>query len=115
MANQGLWIMWGWKNVERIVEPAVSFDEAKQLLVCEGFHIVSSHPHHVVLEGDGDENSWTTLAPSGEQLPIELAVGLSETGLFLHLRYRTLVLFDTGDLNRFADRIATFLRSSSTR
>lgn len=107
--------MWGWKSVERTVEPAVSFEEAKRLLVCEGFRIVMSHPHHVVLEGEGDENGWSTLAPDGQQLPIELAVGCSTNGLFLLLRYRTLVLFDTGDLNRFADRIQDFLRSTGSQ
>lgn len=49
------------------------------------------------------------MAPDGDQLPIELAIGVAQNGLFIHLRYRTLVLFDTGDLNRFADRIAEFL------
>ncbi|MEP3482030.1 MAG: hypothetical protein ABJZ55_22495 [Fuerstiella sp.] len=74
--------MWGWKSIERTVEPAVSFDEAKRLLVCEGFRIVTSHPQHVVLEGDGDENAWSTLAPDGQHLPIELASDVQTTGYF---------------------------------
>lgn len=101
--------MWGWKSVEKTVEPAISLEEAKQKLVCEGFRIASSHPHHVIFESDGEESPWMTLGADGAEMPVELAVGESHNGLFITLRYRTLVLFDTGDLHRFADRIAAFL------
>ena len=101
--------MWGWKSVERIVEPSVSFSQAKKILASQGFQVHVSNPSHAVFKSKGTENPWTTLAPDGENVPIELAVSESQDGLFLHLRYETFILFDTGDLNRFADDVAGFL------
>lgn len=101
--------MWGWKSVERIIEPSVSFIQAKEILAAQGFQIHASNPHHAIFKSAGTENPWTTLAPDGENVPIELAVSESQDGLYLHLRYETFVLFDTGDLKRFADDLATFM------
>lgn len=101
--------MWGWKSVERLIEPAMHFDQAKEILLTQGFRLHASHPSHAVLKSAGSENPWTTLAPSGENVPIELAISQTQAGLHLHLRYETFVLFDTGDLERFADELADCL------
>lgn len=106
--------MWGWKSIERIIEPSVSLRDAKEILVGQGFRVHASNPHHVILKSAGTENPWTTLAPDGENVPIELAIAESHDGLFMHLRYETFVLFDTGDLERFADSLATSLTSQSS-
>lgn len=102
--------MWGWKSVERVVEPSVSLCQAKEILAAQGFHVHASNPHHAIFKSSGTENPWTTLAPDGESVPIELAVNESQEGLYLHLRYETFVLFDTGDLKRFADDVVAFLK-----
>ena len=101
--------MWGWKSVERLIEPAISLSEAKRILAEAGFQLQSSQPHHAIFKSEAAENPWTTMAPDGANIPIELAVGTAHQGLYLHLRYATLVLFDTGDLNRFADEIVAIL------
>jgi len=98
--------MWGWKSVERLIEPSVSLAQAKEILQAQGFQIHTSNPHHAVFKSAGTENPWTTLAPSGENVPIELAISESQRGLYLHLRYETFCLFDTGDLDRFANELA---------
>jgi len=101
--------MWGWKSVERLIEPSVPFSQAKESLQAQGFRIHASNSHHAVFKSAGTENPWTTLAPSGENVPIELALAETQGGLYLHLRYETFCLFDTGDLNRFADDLAAGL------
>lgn len=40
--------MWGWKAVERIVDPNISFAEAKEALVEAGFRLHISNPKHAV-------------------------------------------------------------------
>lgn len=98
--------MWGWKSVERLIEPSVPITQAKEILQSQGFRLHASNPHHAVFKSAGTEIPWTTLAPNGENVPIELALAESQGGLYLHLRYETFVFFDTGDLRRFADDIA---------
>lgn len=104
--------MWGWKAAERLVEPSISFEEAKRILLEQGFQLHASHPAYAVFKSTGTENPWTALAPSGRDVPIELAVASSHSGLCLHLRYETFVLFDTGDLESLADEIARLLSAS---
>lgn len=106
--------MWGWKSVERLIEPSVSFGQAKEMLQSQGFRIHTSNPQHAVFKSAGTVNPWTTLAPSGENVPIELALAETHGGLYLHLRYETFVLFDTGDLHRFADELAASLSKQSS-
>lgn len=101
--------MWGWKSVERLIEPSVPFTRAKEILLAQGFRLHASNPHHAVFKSAGTENPWTTLGPNGENMPIELALAEAHGGLYVQLRYETFVLFDTGDLNRFADDIAACL------
>lgn len=101
--------MWGWKSVERLIEPSLPFSQAKQMLTAQGFRLHASNPHHAIFKSAGTENPWTTLAPNGENMPIELALAEAHGGLYLCLRYETFILFDTGDLNRFADEVAASL------
>ena len=101
--------MWGWKTVERLVEPSVSFEDGKVVLQEQGFRLHASNPAHAVFKSEGSQNPWTTLAPKGENVPIELAIAATEGGLYLQVRYETFCLFDTGDLPRFADELVTLL------
>ena len=73
-----------------------------------------SNPTHAIFKRTGTQNPWTTVAPEGEQVPVELAVAESQNGLLLHMRYETFVLFDTGDLKRFADELAGHLAQQTT-
>lgn len=93
--------MWGWKTVERQLSPSVSLDEARDILIREGFSEHVKNPSHVIMRRSG-----TQLAVSGEKFPIELVIAEAESGLFLQLRYDTFVLFDTGDLGQLADSLA---------
>ena len=103
--------MWGWKAVERLVDRSVSFEEARSVLQDQGFRLVVSNPGHAIFKSAGTENPWTTLTPDGRDVPIELALAKGHDGLYLHLRYETFCLFDTGDLGDFADGIAALLRA----
>ncbi len=93
--------MWGWKTVERQITPSISLENARDLLIEEGFSEHVANPNHIIMKRSG-----TQLAVSGEKFPVELAVAQAETGLFLQLRYDTFALFDTGDLGRLADSLA---------
>jgi len=101
--------MWGWKAVERLIEPSVSFDDAKQILQRNAFRLRASQPGFAVFERPGTDSPWTTPAPEARSVSIDLALAPSLGGLFLQLRYATFVLFDTGDLSRLADEIAELL------
>jgi hypothetical protein len=101
--------MWGWKTAERVVEPSISFDEAKRKIQRHGFELITSNPKHGIFKLRGIDNGWTKLAPQGENLPLELAVAESDRGLFIQLRYDHFVLFDTGDLQQIADELASEL------
>jgi hypothetical protein len=101
--------MWGWKAVERLVEPSIPFDRAKVVLQQHGFRLHASHPGLAVFKRSGEENMWTTPAPEARDIALELAVAPSQSGLYVQLRYGTFVLFDTGDLAQFADAIAELL------
>lgn len=97
--------MWGWKTVERQVNPSVSIEEARNIAVQNGFVEHIKNPSHVVLKRSG-----TQLTASIEKVPLELAIAEAEEGLFLQLRYDTFVLGDTGDLDNLADDLAAKLR-----
>jgi hypothetical protein len=45
--------MWGWKTVERVIEPSVSFSDARELLKQRGFQLHASHPAYAVFERSG--------------------------------------------------------------
>jgi hypothetical protein len=101
--------MWGWKAAERLIEPGVPFDEAKQQLQQHGFEPHASHPGYALFRRLGADNPWTTPFPEVGEVPLELALAPSHSGLFLQLRYGTFVLFDTGDLEQLADAVADLL------
>jgi hypothetical protein len=104
--------MWGWKTADRLVEPSVSFDEAKRIVQAEGFELRTSNPKHCIFKRLGTESGWTALAPGGESVSLELALAEADRGLFVQLRYDHFVLFDTGDLNEIADAIASKLSAA---
>ena len=98
--------MWGWKAVERLVEPSVSFGDGKRILQQGGFQLHVSAPAYAVFRSSGTQNPWRTLAPEGRDVPLELALAQVHSGLYFQLRYGTFALFDTGDLDRLANEIA---------
>ena len=96
--------MWGWKAVERMIEPSVTWEEAHLILKEAGFMEHVANPEHAIFRRDG-----TQLTTEGEKLPFEVALAKTETGLFLQARYDAFVLFDTGDLEKIADGLAAKL------
>jgi hypothetical protein len=107
--------MWGWKTVERIVDPSISFTEAKAALVEAGFRLHISNPKHAVFKNPATESPWTRFSPEAENVAFELAVAEAHSGLCLQLRYDTFVFFDTGDLNELADELAARLDPVSAK
>ena len=93
--------MWGWNIVEREIEPGVSLERAREILQEIGFEENVINPEYVIFKQAG-----TVLTTKGEKYPLEAALAATESGLFLQIRYDVFVLFDTGDLERFADRLA---------
>ena len=96
--------MLGWKAVQRTINPSVSFEKAQEILQDLGFRANVENPTHIILKRVGIK-----LTVKGASAPIELALAKEESGLSLQLRYDTFVLFDTGDLDRFADKISAKL------
>ena len=99
--------VWGWKTVERHVQPAITVDQARVALAEHGFTERSGDSRHATLVREG--TWWTT---TQEKMPVELAIAETETGLMVHIRYQQFVLFDTGDLERFGDEIETLLTNN---
>ena len=97
--------MWGWKTVERQVNPSVGLAEARDIVVQEGFTEHVKNPSHIVFKRSG-----TTLTVSGEKAPLEMAIAEADDGLFLQLRYDAFMAFDTGDLDRLADELVARLQ-----
>ena len=93
--------MLGWKIVEREIEPGVSLERAREILKEAGFEENVINPGYVIFKQPG-----TVLTTKGENYPLEAALAGTESGLLLQLRYDVFVLFDTGDLERFADELA---------
>lgn len=100
--------MWGWRTVERDVQPAVSVDTARERLTEQGFDEQSGDSKHATFYRDG---TWFTT--KGDRIPLELAIAETDAGLVAHLRYRSFILFDTGDLERFGDEVADYLRADA--
>jgi hypothetical protein len=86
----------------------VPIDTARELLTDKGFEEQSGDSKHATFTRDG---TWFTT--SGDKIPVELAIAETDTGLVSHLRYRSFVLFDTGDLDQFGDEIAELLRAEN--
>jgi hypothetical protein len=96
--------MLGWKPVERRIDPSLSLEEAKAVLEDMGFdeHVVNAE--HIVMRREGTQRTL-----KGDEFPIEAAVAEAESGLYMQVRYATFALFDTGDLERFTDEVASRL------
>jgi len=93
--------MWGWKAVEGIIENDVSWEQAKQTVKDFGFreHIVNEQ--HIVFKKPG-----RLFYINGRHSALELSLAKRKNGVFMQLRYDTFILFDIGDLQKFADEIA---------
>jgi len=98
--------MWGWKAVERRIEQSVTLEQARTIIKQAEFSEHVNNPEHAILRRAG-----TQLTVKGEKVGIEVAIAKTETGLFLQARYDTLVLFDTGDLEKFADDLVSKLKA----
>lgn len=97
--------MWGWKTVEREIQPAISVEEARQRLTDVGFEEQSQGESHGLFRRDG-----TQFTRDGRNVSLEVAVVEESDRLVLQIRYDQFVLFDTGDLERYADEVAASLQ-----
>lgn len=100
-------MMWGWKTVEREIQPAISIDEARSLMVESGFEEHSHGSSHALFRRDGSQ-----LTRDGRNVSLELGIVEESDKLVLQLRYDQFILFDTGDLERYADEIAETLQAA---
>lgn len=92
----------GWNAEERTLDEPVLLDTAVERVEAMGFEQVVGNPGHVPLKHDGTQ--WTL---RGERLPLELPLAESDDGVFLQLRNDAFAAFDTGDLDKLADKLAT--------
>lgn len=80
----------------------VSLDAAAERLQHEGFEERKANAEYAELQRPG-----TRFTTSVDRMPLNLTVSTpSEEGVELRLRYGTFVLFDTGELEAEADRLA---------
>ena len=98
--------MWGWKAVERRIEPSVSLEQAKTTMKEEGFADHITNPEHVIFKRAGRR-----FPLKGERAYLEVALAKAEAGLFLQARYDMFMLFDTGDLEKLADELVEKLKA----
>jgi len=96
----------GWKAAERKIEPSIPLEQAKTILKEAGFIEHIANPEHAIFKRAG-----TQATLKGEKCYLEVTLAKTETGLFLQARYDTFVLFDTGDLDKFADDLSTKLKA----
>lgn len=86
--------------------PVTSVDDAVDTLLRFGFHEFERDGDRAVLKKPG-----SSLAFRAHQRPMEATLEPSGAGeVRLGLRYDQLVVFDTGDLDRHADRLAAAFR-----
>jgi len=93
----------GWKQVERHL-PGAMFDEVVDNAIDIGFTLSSRDVGHAVLTQDGSH-----MAARASKAPLEMTATETENGIRLRWRYDTLVVFDTGDLERIADQFVALL------
>ena len=91
----------GWKAAERKIEPSIPLEQAETILKEAGFIEHIANPEHTIFKRAG-----TQAALKGEKFSLEVTLAKTETGLFLQARYDTFALFDTGDLEKFADDLS---------
>lgn len=92
--------MLGWKPAVRNLE-GVTLDDATAAMLRQGFVEYDRGDGYAVLKKDG-----TQFAVKGERFASEAALAQQGDDVELQLRYDGFVLFDTGDLDEAADRIA---------
>jgi len=86
--------------------PVASVDDAVETLLRFGFHEFERDGERAVLKKPGNRFAFRA-----HQRPMEAALEPSGEGeVQLGLRYDQLMVFDTGDLDRHADRLAAALR-----
>lgn len=60
--------MWGWKTAERIVEHGIGFEQAKEIIIQNGFQLHRSNPTHAVFRrklcNSGGRKSRQKVKPS---------------------------------------------------
>ena len=92
--------MLGWTPAVRTLE-GVTLDDATAAMLRQGFVEYDRGEGYAVLKKGG-----TQFAVQGEKLALEAALAQQGDDVELHMRYDTFVLFDTGDLEEAADRVA---------
>ena len=92
--------MLGWKPAVRVLE-GVSLEDATEAMLRQGFVEYDRGEDCVVVKRSG-----TQLTARGERFALEAALARNGGDVELQVRYDTFVLFDTGDLEDEADRIA---------
>ena len=92
--------MLGWKPAVRNLE-GVTLDDATAALLRQGFVEYDRGQDYAVMKKDG-----TQFAAKGEKFASEAALAQQGDDVELQIRYDSFVLFDTGDLEEAADRIA---------
>jgi hypothetical protein len=98
-ANSGE-LMLGWKPAVRTLE-GVTLDDATAAMLRQGFVEYDRGEGYAVLKKGG-----TQFAVKGEKFASEAALAQKGDDIELQIRYDSFALFDTGDLEEAADRIA---------
>lgn len=97
--------MLGWKPVVRDLD-GVTFEDARDALLRQGFVEFDVGDDYAVAKRSG-----TQLTMNADKIALEAALAKQGDGVELQVRYDTFVLFDTGDLDQAADRIARTIQS----
>ncbi len=98
--------MLGWKPAVRALE-GVTLEDATESMLRQGFVEYDRGEDCVVVKRSG-----TQLTARGERFALEAALARNDGDVEMQVRYDTFVLFDTGDLEDEADRIARVVRGS---
>lgn len=96
--------MLGWKPAVRNLE-GVTLEDATAAMLRQGFLEYDRGDGYAVLKKGG-----TQFAAQGEKFASEAALAQQGDDVELQIRYDGFVLFDTGDLEAAADRIARVIR-----
>ena len=96
--------MLGWKPVVRTLD-GVSFEQAKDALLRQGFVEFDVGEDYAV-----SKKSGSSLTMNADKVALEAALARQGDTVELQVRYDTFVLFDTGDLEEAADRVARTIR-----
>jgi len=79
-------------------------EEYINLLSKLGFNVIKDENQIVTFKKKG--TNWTF---KGEDMPLKLTIDFQDKNIQLTLKYNTLVLFDTGDLQKILDEISNTL------